>query len=145
MIQEKRFLIKSVYSYYDDFDIQDVCICETKELAENLVKVFQEKIYTFKNIYGYILYLETEDNEDFISTFEEENIILNSVSNIVQIFLEDYQFESIKAELEQGEYYTEKTNYLEFMARHSNKDTIIKKYCNHYNSSLYIEELDYIK
>ena len=139
----KRYLIKSVYHHYDDFDIQDVCICETKELAEAYVEIFKQQIERFKDITGYILYLDADDYSDFISEFEEENVILNA--GFILLFIDECQYEDIRDILEFEEYNFEKSNYLNFMSNHHNKDTIIKKYCNHYNSNLYIEELDYIK
>ena len=39
----KKYLISSNYHFYDDFAFCNVCICDTKEQAEELVETFKKK------------------------------------------------------------------------------------------------------
>ena len=140
----KKYLIRSQYFYYDDYDVTDVCICDTKEKAETRAQIFQNQIDLFKSIKGYVLYLDRNNDKVFINEMEEENIV-DCNHDTIRVFVTSSEFESLKDELTEYGYYFEKINYFNFMTLHNNKDSIIKKYCNHESANLSIQEIDYLE
>jgi hypothetical protein len=139
----KKYLIKSVYFYYDDFDIQDVCVCDTKEQANKLINEYKHQIETFKKINGYVVYLDDVYNEDDYKNIDSKNIIKHN--KILNLFLSENDYKNISNELLKSDVHIERINYFEFLTWHTEKDTIIKKICNHISANLIIEEIDYIK
>lgn len=139
----KKYLIKSVYFYYDDFDIQDVCVCDTKEQANKLINEYKHQIEIFKKINGYVVYLDDVYNEDDYKNIDSKNIIIKH-NKILNLFLSKNDYKNISNELLKSDVHIERINYFEFLTRHTEKDTIIKKICNHIAAQLIIEEIDYV-
>lgn len=138
----KRYLITSEYFYYDEYSIENVCICETKKLAEYYANIYRTQLDEFKNTLGYDILLSKKDYHSFINTISEQNIIDNDSYNI-NVFIPKNKFNEYKHSIK--DCYYKKTNYLDFMTQHFNKDTIMKKICVHENTSICITEIEYFK
>jgi hypothetical protein len=136
----KKYLISSDYRYYDDFAFSNVCICDTKERAEELVIEFNKEKEKFKNTKGYILYLEKKLFENSVFLNYDKKYI-EEESTIIKIFIEKKEFEENYKEIE---VYCQENSYFEFLTFSNNKDSLLKKYCNHEDAKLIIEEIDFI-
>ena len=84
----KKYLISSNYHYYDDFAFCNVCICDTREQAEELVETFKKNIDKFVERKGILIYITKEDFDNFID-FEYNKELVSINHNIVILFLED--------------------------------------------------------
>ena len=116
----KKYLISSNYHYYDDFAFCNVCICDTREQAEELVETFKKNIDKFVERKGILIYITKEDFDNFLE--DEDNL------------------EKIKRD---KIYYVE-SNYFHFLTLSRDRDTLEKRYCHHDEANLEIEELEYL-
>lgn len=141
----KKYLISSDYMYYDDFSFSNVCICDTKEKAEELVIEFNKQKEKYKSMKGYIIYLEKELFENSVfSKYNNEKYIEEENINI-KIFIEKKDFEeNYKEMLENLEIYIQENTYFEYLTFCNKKYSLIKKYCNHEDAKLSIEEIEYL-
>lgn len=137
----KKYLISSNYHYYDDFAFCNVCLCDTKEQAEELVKTFKKNIDKFVERKGILIYITKEDFDNFIDFEYNKELVCINHNNVI-LFLEDEgNLEEIKRD--KIIYYVE-SNYFHFLTLNRDRDTLEKRYCHHEEANLEIEELEYL-
>lgn len=136
-----KYLITSDYQYYDDFAFSNVCICDTKERAEELVKEFNSNKEIFKNTQGYEIYVDKDIFEETIfSDYEDINI----GSDVVTVFLNLEIFEQYKDTVKECNIYYEETNLYNFLINtywNNKSDDIRCRYLNHEEAVLCIHEI----
>ena len=148
----KKYLISSNYHYYDDFAFCNVCICDTREQAEELVETFKKNIDKFVERKGILIYITKEDFTDIYSTnriglhdnfidfeYNKELVCINH--NNVILFLED---EDNLEKIKRDKIYYVESNYFHFLTLNRDRDTLEKRYCHHEEANLEIEELEYL-
>lgn len=135
----KKYLITNNYLYYDEFDFCNICVVDTKERAEELVKEYTEIKEDFKSRVGYILYCEPEDEIPF--EVNQDNIYLNT--HVKNIFLTIKEAEDYVDLIDEYEFYKEESDYFEFLSM-KRLETLECRLCRNVNSKLNIEEIDYI-
>lgn len=136
-----RYLITSDYQYYDDFNFSNVCICDTRERAEELVNEFKNNIDIFKNTQGFEIYIDKDIFEETIFSDFEDNIIQ---SDVVKVFIKSDIFDRYKEDLEESSVYFEENslyNFLIGMYWNNKSDDIRTRYCNHEEAVLLIHEI----
>lgn len=136
-----RYLITSDYQYYDDFNFSNVCICDTRERAEELVNKFKNNIDIFKNTQGFEIYIDKDIFEETIFSDFEDNIIQ---SDVVKVFIKSDIFDRYKEDLEESSVYFEENslyNFLIDMYWNNKSDDIRSRYCNHEEAVLSIHEI----
>ena len=136
-----KYLIASEYRYYDDFDFSNVCVCDTRERAEELVQEFKNNIEIFKNTQGYEIYIDKDVFDETIFSDFEDIIVLK---DIVRVFVKSDIFDRYKEALENTNVSYEEINFYNFLinARWNNKsDDIRSRYCNHEEAVLDIYEI----
>lgn len=137
----KKYLISSNYHYYDDFAFCNVCLCDTKEQAEELVETFKKNIDKFVERKGILIYITKEDFDNFIDFEYNKELVCINHNNVI-LFLEDEgNLEEIKRD--KIIYYVE-SNYFHFLTLNRDRDTLEKRYCHHEEANLEIEELEYL-
>lgn len=137
----KKYLISSNYHYYDDFAFCNVCICDTREQAEELVETFKKNIDKFVERKGILIYITKEDFDNFIDFEYNKELVCINHNNVI-LFLEDEDnLEEIKRD--KIIYYVE-SNYFHFLTLNRDRDTLEKRYCHHDEANLEIEELEYL-
>ena len=137
----KKYLISSNYHYYDDFAFCNVCICDTREQAEELVETFKKNIDKFVERNGILIYITKEDFDNFIDFEYNKELVCINHNNVI-LFLEDEgNLEEIKRD--KIIYYVE-SNYFHFLTLNRDRDTLEKRYCHHEEANLQIEELEYL-
>lgn len=137
----KKYLISSNYHYYDDFAFCNVCICDTREQAEELVETFKKNIDKFVERKGILIYITKEDFDNFIDFEYNKELVCINHNNVI-LFLEDEgNLEEIKRD--KIIYYVE-SNYFHFLTLNRDRDTLEKRYCHHEEANLEIEELAYL-
>lgn len=137
----KKYLISSNYHYYDDFAFCNVCICDTREQAEELVETFKKNIDKFVERKGILIYITKEDFDNFIDFEYNKELVCINHNNVI-LFLEDEgNLEEIKRD--KIIYYVE-SNYFHFLTLSRDRDTLEKRYCHHEEANLQIEELEYL-
>lgn len=137
----KKYLISSNYHYYDDFAFCNVCICDTREQAEELVETFKKNIDKFVERKGILIYITKEDFDNFIDFEYNKELVCINHNNVI-LFLEDEgNLEEIKRD--KIIYYVE-SNYFHFLTLNRDRDTLEKRYCHHEEANLEIEELEYL-
>ena len=137
----KKYLISSNYHYYDDFAFCNVCICDTREQAEELVETFKKNIDKFVERNGILIYITKEDFDNFIDFEYNKELVCINHNNVI-LFLEDEgNLEEIKRD--KIIYYVE-SNYFHFLTLNRDRDTLEKRYCHHEEANLEIEELEYL-
>lgn len=137
----KKYLISSNYHYYDDFAFCNVCICDTREQAEELVETFKKNIDKFVERKGILIYITKEDFDNFIDFEYNKELVCINHNNVI-LFLEDEDnLEEIKRD--KIIYYVE-SNYFHFLTLNRDRDTLEKRYCHHEEANLQIEELEYL-
>lgn len=136
-----RYLITSDYQYYDDFNFSNVCVCDTKERAEELVNEFRNNIEIFKNTQGFVIYIDKDIFEETIFSDFEDNIIQ---TNYVKVFIKSDIFDKYKDKLEESSVYYEELSFYNFlidMYWNNKSDVIRARYCNHEEAVLTIREI----
>lgn len=134
-----KYLIVSEYQYYDSYDISNVCICDTRERAEQLVKEFNAQKEQFKLIKGYTLYLK-RSNEDQLKHFSGFFQIELPYENV--LFINSDNFEHYKEHLVKFDYHKLKSTYFDFITEFGRKiSTIESKFCNDRDATLEIYEI----
>ena len=137
----KKYLISSNYHYYDDFAFCNVCICDTKEQAEELVETFKKNIDKFVERKGILIYITKEDFDNLVDFEYNKELVCINHNNVI-LFLEDEgNLEEIKRD--KIIYYVE-SNYFHFLTLNRDRDTLEKRYCHHDETNLEIEELEYL-
>ena len=137
----KKYLISSNYHYYDDFAFCNVCICDTREQAEELVETFKKNIDKFVERKGILIYITKEDFDNFIDFEYNKELVCINHNNVI-LFLEDEgNLEEITKD--KNIYYEERNNF-HFLTLSSDRDTLDKRYCHHEEANLQIEELEYL-
>lgn len=137
----KKYLITNNYSYYDEFDFCNICVVDTKERAEELVKEYNNIKEDLKSRVGYILYCEPEDEIPF--EVNQDNIYLNT--HVKNIFLTIKETEDYIDLIDELNFYKEKSNFFEFLSmKRSDNNTLEEKLCYNIESVLEIEEIEYI-
>ncbi len=137
----KKYLISSNYHYYDDFAFCNVCICDTREQAEELVETFKKNIDKFVERKGILIYMNKEDFDNLIGfEYNKELVCINH--NNVTLFLEDEG--NLEEITKDKDVYYEESNYFHFvtLSRDRDRDTLEKRYCHHDEANLKIEELE---
>lgn len=145
----KKFLIKSIYHYYDD----NVCICDSKEKAEELVQQFETIKKNYKSTIGCTIYYYDDQLEEFFKNITEYNLIVNDLiyelhrrEDCIVIFIKEenlWEFNDIiKIEPE----IKENCSLLQFKCNlfEDEKPINERKFLNHEDARLSIEEIDYI-
>lgn len=136
-----RYLITSDYQYYDDFNFSNVCVCDTKERAEELVNEFRNNIEIFKNTQGFVIDIDKDIFEETIFSDFEDNIIQ---TNDVKVFIKSDIFDKYKDKLEESSVYYEELSFYNFlidMYWNNKSDDIRARYCNHEEAVLTIHEI----
>ena len=137
----KKYLISSNYHYYDDFAFCNVCICDTREQAEELVETFKKNIDKFVERKGILIYITKEDFDNLVDFEYNKELVCINHNNVI-LFLEDEgNLEEIKRD--KIIYYVE-SNYFHFLTLNRDRDTLEKRYCHHEEANLEIEELEYL-
>ena len=137
----KKYLISSNYHYYDDFAFCNVCICDTREQAEELVETFKKNIDKFVERKGILIYITKEDFDNLVDFEYNKELVCINHNNVI-LFLEDEgNLEEIKRD--KIIYYVE-SNYFHFLTLNRDRDTLEKRYCHHDEANLEIEELEYL-
>lgn len=137
----KKYLISSNYHYYDDFAFCNVCLCDTKEQAEELVETFKKNIDKFVERKGILIYITKEDFDNLVDFEYNKELVCINHNNVI-LFLEDEgNLEEIKRD--KIIYYVE-SNYFHFLTLNRDRDTLEKRYCHHDEANLEIEELEYL-
>lgn len=137
----KKYLITNNYLYYDEFDFCNICVVDTKERAEELVKEYNNIKEDLKSRVGYILYCEPEDEIPF--EVNQDNIYLNT--HVKNIFLTIKETEDYIDLIDELNFYKEKSNFFEFLSmKRSDNNTLEEKLCYNIESVLEIEEIEYI-
>ena len=137
----KKYLISSNYHYYDDFAFCNVCLCDTKEQAEELVETFKKNIDKFVERKGILIYITKEDFDNLVDFEYNKELVCINHNNVI-LFLEDEgNLEEIKRD--KIIYYVE-SNYFHFLTLNRDRDTLEKRYCHHEEANLEIEELEYL-
>lgn len=155
MVNNFKYLISSNYTYYDDFNLSNVCICDTKEKAEELLKEFNDNKNNFINLKGKIIYLNSNNVnniEDVIKNFERyyfkneiniDKIIYGNKDNGIdyKIFLTNKDIKPYLKIFKEYNVYMENETFFDFICS-ANRNTFITKYCNHIEAILRIEEIE---
>ena len=137
----KKYLISSNYHYYDDFAFCNVCLCDTREQAEELVETFKKNIDKFVERKGILIYITKEDFDNLVDFEYNKELVCINHNNVI-LFLEDEgNLEEIKRD--KIIYYVE-SNYFHFLTLNRDRDTLEKRYCHHDEANLEIEELEYL-
>ena len=136
----KKYLISSNYHFYDDFAFCNVCICDTKEQAEELVKTFKKNIDKFVERNGILIYITKEDFDNFIDFEYNKELVCINHNNVI-LFLED---EDNLEKIKRDKIYYVESNYFHFLTLNRDRDTLEKRYCHHEEANLQIEELEYL-
>lgn len=150
-----KYLISSNYTYYDDFNLSNVCICDTKEKAEELLKELNDNKNNFINLKGKIIYLNSNDVKDIEDVLKDlERYYFQNESNIdkivygnkengigYKIFLSKKDIKPYLKIFKEYKVYMENESFFDFICS-ANRDTLITKYCNHSEAILRIEELE---
>lgn len=137
----KKYLISSNYHYYDDFAFCNVCLCDTREQAEELVETFKKNIDKFVERKGILIYITKEDFDNLVDFEYNKELVCINHNNVI-LFLEDEgNLEEIKRD--KIIYYVE-SNYFHFLTLNRDRDTLEKRYCHHEEANLEIEELEYL-
>ena len=105
----KKYLITNNYSYYDEFDFCNICVVDTKEKAEELVKAYNKLKEDFKSIAGYILYCEPDDEIPFEVNID--NVYLTQ--HVKNIFLTIKETEDYIDLIDEYGFYKEESNIKE--------------------------------
>lgn len=135
----KKYLITNNYSYYDDFEFCNICVVDTLEKAEELVKEYNKMKEDFKSISGYILY--SEPNVETPFEVNPDNVYLNT--SVKNIFLTIKETEDYIDLIDEYGFYKEESNYFEFLSM-KRLETLECRLCNNIYSVLRIEEIKYI-
>lgn len=136
-----RYLITSDYQYYDDFNFSNVCICDTRERAEELVNEFKNNIDIFKNTQGFVIDIDKDIFEETIFSDFDDNIIQ---SDVVKVFIKSDIFDRYKEDLEESCVYFEEISFYNFLINmywNNKSDDIRARYCNHEEAVLSIHEI----
>ncbi len=136
----KKYLISSNYHYYDDFAFCNVCICDTREQAEELVETFKKNIDKFVERKGILIYITKEDFDNFIDFEYNKELVCINHNNVI-LFLED---EDNLEKIKRDKIYYVESNYFHFLTLNRDRDTLEKRYCHHEEANLQIEELEYL-
>lgn len=136
----KKYLISSNYHYYDDFAFCNVCICDTKEQAEELVKTFKKNIDKFVERKGILIYITKEDFNNLVDFEYNKELVCINHNNVI-LFLED---EDDLEKIKRDKIYYVESNYFHFLTLNRDRDTLEKRYCHHEEANLQIEELEYL-
>ena len=136
----KKYLISSNYHYYDDFAFCNVCICDTREQAEELVETFKKNIDKFVERKGILIYITKEDFDNFIDFEYNKELVCINHNNVI-LFLED---EDNLEKIKRDKIYYVESNYFHFLTLNRDRDTLEKRYCHHDEANLEIEELEYL-
>lgn len=139
-----KYLITSDYQYYDDFNFSNVCVCDTRERAEELVNEFKNNIEIFKNTQGYEIYIDTDIFEETIFS-DFDDIIIQP--DVVKVFLKSDIFDQYKDIFEDYCVYFEEKSFYNFlidMYWNNKSDDIRARYCNHEEAVLSIHEIPYV-
>ena len=136
----KKYLISSNYHYYDDFAFCNVCICDTREQAEELVETFKKNIDKFVERNGILIYITKEDFDNFIDFEYNKELVCINHNNVI-LFLED---EDNLEKIKRDKIYYVESNYFHFLTLNRDRDTLEKRYCHHEEANLQIEELEYL-
>ena len=136
----KKYLISSNYHYYDDFAFCNVCLCDTKEQAEELVETFKKNIDKFVERKGILIYITKEDFDNFIDFEYNKELVCINHNNVI-LFLED---EDNLEKIKRDKIYYVESNYFHFLTLNRDRDTLEKRYCHHEEANLQIEELEYL-
>lgn len=136
----KKYLISSNYHYYDDFAFCNVCICDTREQAEELVETFKKNIDKFVERKGILIYITKEDFDNFIDFEYNKELVCINHNNVI-LFLED---EDNLEKIKRDKIYYVESNYFHFLTLNRDRDTLEKRYCHHEEANLEIEELEYL-
>mgnify|MGYP003485813663 FL=1 len=136
----KKYLISSNYHYYDDFAFCNVCICDTREQAEELVETFKKNIDKFVERKGILIYITKEDFDNFIDFEYNKELVCINHNNVI-LFLED---EDDLEKIKRDKIYYVESNYFHFLTLNRDRDTLEKRYCHHEEANLQIEELEYL-
>ena len=142
-----KYLITSDYQHYDDFAFSNVCICDTKEKAEELIKEFNKNKEEFKKTLGYIIHLDKKLFIDSIFVDFDEKYIIDDKSSTLKIFVNENLLEKDlldKILSDESDIYYQENNFFEFLTFSHNKNNLIQRYCNHEDAMLRIEEIEFI-
>ena len=116
-----------------------VCVVDTREYAEKLIKQYNKMKDDFKSRAGYIICLEP----DITLNFEiKDDVYCNS--HVKNIFLDIDDMKKNIEKIDDLQCYYEESNYFEFLSMKSSDDSLEFKLCRNVNSKLNIEEIDYI-
>ena len=137
-----KYLIKSNYFDFDEWDLSNVCICDTKEKAEELIKEFNDNKNKFKSINGFIIHLERDFFNDSIFSNFDEKYILDDGYKEIKVFIKKDDFIQYQESLDELDIYYQENTFFEFLTFFNNKNDLLKKYCNHEDAKLYIEEIE---
>lgn len=136
-----KYLITSNYQYYDDFNFSNVCICDTRERAEELVNEFKNNIEIYKNTQGYEIYIDEDVFEETIFS-DVEDIIIQS--GVVRVFMKSDTFDRYKDAIDECNIYFEEISFYNFlidMYWNNKTDDIRSRYCNHEEAVLSIHKI----
>lgn len=136
----KKYLISSNYHYYDDFAFCNVCLCDTKEQAEELVETFKKNIDKFVERKGILIYITKEDFDNLVDFEYNKELVCINHNNVI-LFLED---EGNLEKIKRDKIYHVESNYFHFLTLSRDRDTLEKRYCHHDEANLEIEELEYL-
>lgn len=136
----KKYLISSNYHYYDDFAFCNVCLCDTKEQAEELVETFKKNIDKFVERKGILIYITKEDFDNLVDFEYNKELVCINHNNVI-LFLED---EGNLEKIKRDKIYYVESNYFHFLTLNRDRDTLEKRYCHHEEANLEIEELEYL-
>ena len=113
------FLIKSTYHFYDCFDFSNVCICETKDTADQLIDKLNKIKEDLKNAKGYTVMSE---NGEFS-------------------FVEKAKFETEPHKYKDC-WVSESNHFIHLINHGEHLDDFSKRYLNHEEATLRYEELE---
>ena len=82
----KKYLISSNYHYYDDFAFCNVCICDTREQAEELVETFKKNIDKFVERKGILIYITKEDFDNLVDFEYNKELVCINHNNVTLFF-----------------------------------------------------------
>ncbi len=141
-----KYLITSNYQHYDDFNFSNVCVCDTRERAEELVQEFKNNIEIYKNTQGYEIYIDIDIFEETVFSDYEDVIILK---DLVKVFIKSDIFDIYKDALDEdaldeSDVYYEEIDFYNFLVNmywSNESDDIRGRYCNHEEAVLGIHEI----
>lgn len=145
----KAFLISSNYQYYDDFDFQPICVCSTKEKANELVFEFNKNKDYFSSLKGKLLYINHCYFKEFGDISELRKFYFKDECNIQKhfeyttVFLTNEDLKPFKKQIKNTSTYTNDMTFADYLGT-KDRTTIERKYCNHPEAILGIKEIDYI-